>query len=524
MLRNKRFILKIMSKKNACMLEDRHFNLTFNERGILMDARQKSDSYEAGPGGTAAMAASSLNGDMEMNSAEMESALENDFVEEPVPAEHRVIWPSLAFVAFGMAMFVGLYYTGVQLGTSMGNLSNALFAILGGGIFLGFFMALNGLIGYKTGCNTALASIYAYGSVGALIPSFYVADLGWFLIMIAQFSLILSGLVPSIDSRVFCIIFSILFITNGFIGFKQMAKLNSMAMPILLLTGLYGVLRVHLITPGGLAGVFDKTFPDEISMGVAMTAVVGTWVAGASRALDYYRFAKRTKDVLIAATLGFTFGFLLCISVGAIWGAGSGTTNISDTLALLGGGMIFFGALMFFLQTWTTNEHSAYVTSAALPVFVKIVSGKNVRRRTIIAFNAILAIAFSGIGLEKYFLPFLQIMGILIPVIGAILLTDFFIVSRTSFHWTGHKNFYQILVTDEDVTHHKFNCAVIPTLVIGALIGWKLQVGIPAINSLFGTMLCYIIFSFVFSMLQINKAEISKNISLEQRRTCGQAA
>lgn len=454
-----------------------------------------------------------ISKEQELQEEYVDTQAGEDYAYSSVPKEAKESWPTLTFAWFGAAMFVGLYYAGVEIGTSMGNLANALKAIFAGGLFLGLFVALNGIIGHKTGCNAALNGRYSFGSKGVAIPGFHIADIGWYVMMTAQFAAIVNRIFPAIDIRVFCILFSMLFVTNGLIGFKQMANLNKIAMPILLFVGLFGVYKVHLLTDGGLSALWNKEFPNTMTMATAVTAVVGTWVSGSSRAADYFRFARKPSDCLIASFLGFFGGFMICIGCGVFWGAGTGSTDIGLTLTTLG--IVFLGLLMFFFQTWTTNEHSAYVTSTALPVTYEVVTGgKKISRRLVIATVATISVVFAGLRVEDYYIPFISFLGLIIPVIGAISIADFYIMARTKYHWTGHQDYYSIDINSEDVKHHTFNWATVPALAIGFLIGWKSTVGIPAFNSLLGTILAYCIFTYIFYIAGLQKKEIDKNNKL----------
>lgn len=432
----------------------------------------------------------------------------NDFADVPVPLSERVTWTKLTFVWFGAAMVAQLYQCGVTVGTGMGTFTNAMIAILSGALFLAIFVALNGIIGYVTGCNAALSGRYAYGSIGVAIPGFHIADIGWFVVMNAIFANIMNTLYPAIDIRVYCILISMLFITNNYIGFNQMVVLNRLAFPVLLLVGLYGIYRVNTL-PGGLAAIFDKTYPETYSMTTAITMVIGTWVAGCSRAADYFRYAKRARDAIISSFLGFFCGFCLCIVCGAIWGSATGTTVIGDTLVMLN--IVGLGAIMFFVQTWTTAEHSSYVTSTALPTTIEVVFKKKVPRRSIVLAVGMIGICITGLDIQNYYVPFIAFLGYFLPVIGAITITDYFVLSKTSHHWTGHKNFYRLNVNCEEVMHHKFNLSVIPALIIGVLIGWKLEWGIPALNSFLGSCVAYFAFTLIFNAMGYQKREMAKN-------------
>jgi len=432
-----------------------------------------------------------------------------DYPDSSIPKKERLNWIYITIVWFGAVMFVGLYYCGVELGTSMGNLSNVFIAVLAGALFLSTFVCLNGIIGQKTGCNAALAATYAYGSKGVAIPGFHITDIAWYVVMTAQFVHILSGIFPQIDVRVYAIVFSMLFITNGYVGFKQMARLNMIAMPLLLIVGLFGLYRINVIIPGGMKAIWFKQFPNNIPIFAAITIVIGTWVSGSSRAADYFRWAKTKRDVVIPSYLGFFVGYIICIGVGVFWGAGTGETDIAKVLGTLG--MVGLGMLMFFFQTWTTNEHSGYVSSCALPVAYRAITNKNLSRRKIIAGIAIFSMAFAGLGIENYYIPFISFLGIFVPIIAAVTLSDFYIMSRTKYHWTGHRNFYDLDINDEEVQHHKFNWAIVPALPLGFLCGYKLNWGIGAINSLVGTALVYCIGCVILYFLGLQSKEKAKN-------------
>lgn len=432
----------------------------------------------------------------------------DDFADVRVPLSERVTWTKLTFVWFGAAMVAQLYQCGVTVGTGMGTLTNSLIAIFFGALCLAIFVALNGIIGYVTGCNAALTGRYAYGSVGAVIPAFHIADIGWFVVMNAIFANILHTVYPAIDIRVYCILISMLFITNNYVGFNQMVILNRLAFPILFCVGMYGLWRVHTL-PGGLSGVFDKTYPETYSMTTAITMVIGTWVAGCSRAADYFRYAARAKDAIISSFLGFFFGFTLCIVCGAIWGAATGTTVIGDTLVVLN--MVILGMIMFFVQTWTTAEHSSYVTSTALPTVVDIVAKKKLPRRYVVLMVGIIGICITGLDIQNYYVPFISFLGYFLPVIGAITITDYFVLSKTEHHWTGHRNYYKIDVNSEEVMHHKFNPATIPALLIGVIVAWKLNWGVPALNSFFSACISYVVFTFIFNSAGCRAKEMAKN-------------
>ncbi|OUN06518.1 hypothetical protein B5G43_08915 [Flavonifractor sp. An92] len=439
----------------------------------------------------------------------------DDFQYEPVPASQRKTWYDLTFVWFGAAMVAQLYQAGVSVTIGTGGLPTGLQSILIGALFLAFFTALNGFIGYKTHCNSALSSRYAYGSLGVAIPGFHIADIGWYVVNAAMFCSILVSLFPAVDVRVWCILISMLFITNNYVGFSKMVILNRFAFPVLLITGLYGIYRCGQM-PGGFGAIWSATYPQTMTVNAGVAMVIGTWAAGCSRAADYMRFAKDAKSSFIASFLGFFFGFCLCIVCGAIWGAATGTSVIADTLSMLG--MVGLGALMFFLQNWATCEHSSYITSTSLPITIEVVTKKRVPRRFIVLGVGLIAVCISGLDIQSYYVPFCSFLGYLIPPIAAVSIADYFILSKTKYHWTGHKNYYDMDVNSEDVTHHKFNWATVPALIAGLLLGWKLNWGISSVNAFVGTVVVYTVASLILYAAGMQKKEVARNEALAARR------
>lgn len=443
-----------------------------------------------------------------------EASNTDDFQYEPVPESHRKSWVDLTFVWFGAAMVAQLYQAGVTVTISTGGLPNGLKAILGGALFLALFTALNGYVGYKTHCNSALSARYAYGSVGVAIPGFHIADIGWYVVNAAMFCSIMATLFPAIDIKVWAILISMLFITNNYIGFSKMVILNKITVPVLIFTGLFGIYRCSTL-PGGFSGIWTNVFPQSMSVSAGVAMVVGTWAAGCSRAADYMRFAKGAKDSFLASFLGFFFGFMLCIVTGAIWGAATGTSEIAATLSMLG--MVGLGALMFFLQNWATCEHSSYITSTSLPITIEVVTKKKFPRRFIVLGVGLLAVCICGLDIQSYYVPFCSFLGYLIPPIAAVTIADYFIMSKTKYHWTGHKNYYDMDVNSEDVTHHKFNLATIPALIVGLLLGWRLNWGISSLNAFVGTIIVYCVCGVLFYYLGLQKKEVALNEQLKAR-------
>lgn len=105
----------------------------------------------------------------------------------------------------------------------------------------------------------------------------------------------------------------------------------------------------------------------------------------------------------------------------------------------------------------------------------------------------------AGLGGDKYFIPFNTFLDVFIPVIAAISLADFFIMSRTRLHWTGERDYYSTDVNDARVQRNTMNWAVVPALIVGFSLGFFLNWGVASFNAVLGSAVTYVIGCFVLS-------------------------
>ncbi len=131
---------------------------------------------------------------------------------------------------------------------------------------------------------------------------------------------------------------------------------------------------------GGLEGLQAVVPSKELSIGAALTIIVGTFISGGTQATNWSRFAN------------------------------SGRTAALGTLAafFLANGFVVFGGA----HAFRSNKRTAFVLGGA---------------------TIALALAFGGIYTSEKFINFLILLGTFIPPIGGVIMADYWLYRRGQF-------------------------------------------------------------------------------------------
>jgi cytosine permease len=146
---------------------------------------------------------------------------------------------------------------------------------------------------------------------------------------------------------------------------------------------------------------------------------------------DFTRWSKTGKQGVLAAIAAFPVGNFLAQLVGAfIVALGASVepaTNGGDFLATLvaqGGVLVPLGILFVFVNLGSVCAHCLYNGSLGFGH----ITGRTMRRLTIVlgAIGVVAAVA----GIWSYFAAWLNILGVLVPPIGIILILDQLVITH----------------------------------------------------------------------------------------------
>jgi len=271
-----------------------------------------------------------------MSNKKIQSVIE-DHALESVPESERQGWLRLSWNTAGIVttliqLFFGALVT-FAAGIKIGILAGLIVTIIGGG--LGWAV---GHIAYRSGLSsTVMSRMYGFGNKGSVIAS---AIYGFMILgfLALENALLYKGFLfffemedTAFSKVIIYGLLTIIWILITTFGFKLVAKVSSITLVAFLAVLLYMVFDVIASSGQSWSSVlsFGAQFPPEAlaAMGAdsdsgklifAINVLIGSAGALALVDADYGRYARRSKDIGIAAFLGNIAMDILMVTIGGI--------------------------------------------------------------------------------------------------------------------------------------------------------------------------------------------------------------
>lgn len=362
--------------------------------------------------------------------------LESEFEHEPVPQSHRKSTVSVAAVWFGFPMILTCAVFGGLITAFLGFQQGLLAIILGNLVLMLYVGALSYLSG-ESGLNFALVATRVFGRYGYIIASGFLATIvvGWFAF---QVGLTGASVNQSFgwNEKLATLLAGILFIAITFIGIKALSILGMVAAPLFLLVA--GVALWLVSSEGGLGNVWSYAGAAEgagaFSIGAAITLVVATFADSGTMTGDFTRWSKDGKSAILAASSAFPLANFVAFLVGAVFVASGAivdpATNGGNFLPVIatGEGWLLSAISLIFIvvNLGSVCTHCLYNGAVGWSHIL----GSRMRLLTVVlgVIGTVAALA----GVWDLFLDWLNILGVFVPPIGAVILTDYFLRKSTS--------------------------------------------------------------------------------------------
>ncbi|WP_448807955.1 purine-cytosine permease family protein [Aminobacterium mobile] len=351
-----------------------------------------------------------------------------DYPDRPVPANKKRSRLNIAMVTTGMAVAMSTLYTGASLASIL-TYKDACLSIIVGCTILCIVASLTGNIAAKKGVPFAMLSRYAFGRKGSNIVGlvFATSMLGWFSYQCGYFGETINILSPNnalTSIKVATLWGGLLMMSTAIIGFKGMTFLSMLASPLLLIMCLYSGYRS--VVAVGMQEIINNIPANPASLGVGITIVIGGWITGAILQPDISRYAKNSKDNVLGTIIA------MIVFAAANWGGvlvakATSTPTIMQGLVKLGLGAIALWIVI--LGQWTSNDNNLY--SAALGV-INVKPGLN--KHVITAIMGIIFTVIAVLGIQNYFIRFLEILGTFLPPFGAVVVCDYYLFKKDSLY------------------------------------------------------------------------------------------
>ena len=226
---------------------------------------------------------------------------------------------------------------------------------------------------------------------------------------------------------VFTLTGSALMIATTVLGFRAIERLARVAVPLLAALLLFGIYRALADTT--LTGLFEApAIPDPLltSFGLAVSAVAGGFMVGATIVPDLARFARRPRDGLIGALLSYGSGCSAVLILAGLLAIVVGTSDLIAVMTSIGLGIP--ALLIMIFATWTTNVNNLYSASLGLAQ-----SFPKSRDWLITLAAGVLGTSMALAGIFEHFVAFLLLLSASIPPIAGIYLVDFYFLRGRSY-------------------------------------------------------------------------------------------
>ncbi len=378
--------------------------------------------------------------------------VDHDYPLSEVPAGARKGLVSTSILLFGFTFFTATMFAGGKMGMGL-DFKTLIYASIAGNLLLGLYAAALGFIACRSGLNSVLMGRFCFGETGSKLSDFLLGftQIGWYAWGTATIALVLVKMLdlPQSWTIPLMILFGFGFSLTAFVGYKGLDLLSRVAVPAMLIL-LAISLWIATRDVGGLDGLLAITPKESMSWHLAITLVFGTFVSGATQATNWTRFARDGRTAVLSSLVGFFIGNGLMILVGAYGAMVYQEPDIIGVMVLQG--LSVAAVVMLFLNIWTTQDNTIYNFAAAGCNLVR-----RDRRGTITLIGAGVGTLLAIGGMYEMLIPFLILLGSIIPPIGGVIMADFF---------HGHKGRYPQLAT---ARIERFNWIGLTAYGVGAL-------------------------------------------------------
>ena len=382
---------------------------------------------------------------------------------------------SISMVLFSFTFVTGTMFAGGKLGMAFNFVDMLWIAVIGNSL-LALYAAALALIAARSGLNTVLMGRFCFGEAGSRLSDFLLgfAELGWYAWGTATVAIVLVkmlGLTEGFTTPLM-ILFGFGFSITALIGFKGLDVLSRVSVPlmfILLIVSMY-IATQHV---GGFKGLAAVIPHETMTFSAAITMVFGTFASGATQATNWTRLSRSGRVAVIASVVSFLLGNGLMVVAGAWCAIVYQQADIVEVMMLQG--LSFAAVIMLCLNLWTIQGPTIYNVSAAACHLVR-----SERRRSMTLIAAAIGVVLAIGGMYEMLIPFLVLLGSIIPPIGGVIMADF---------WYRHRGQYPTLAS---VTLPRYNLLGLSAYAAGAVLAYSSPWIAPLVG-IGASAVCYVV-------------------------------
>jgi cytosine permease len=343
-----------------------------------------------------------------------------EYENSAVPKKHRRGFWAMFMVMTGFTFFSGSMIAGGVLGTGL-SAPDFLLAVLCGNLILAFYTGTLAIIASRTGFSTHLLARYSFGMKGAWLVSAVLAatQIGWFGVGIAMFARPLQ-LYFGCSPWPLTLGIGMMITMTAYFGFRAMVVLSCIAVPSILLLGGMSIFDAFAEN-GGFQLIWNVQPTHVMALAPAVAVCIGSFISGGTLIPDFARFSRRPWKGFLATALAFFAGNSLMFIFGAVGAKVFKQSDIAIVLQMQG--LIMPAILLLGLNIWTTNDNALYASGLGFS------SITGLPKRYIVLLNGLVGTLMADV-LFAHFRGWLIFLNTVLPPLGAIIIVDYFIMSR----------------------------------------------------------------------------------------------
>ena len=356
----------------------------------------------------------------------------------PVPAAESVSGTAIAVVIIGVSITLPAFLVGTELMAALGLVEGVLAIFIGG-----FLTACIGYFTMRVGTATRLSTYniirFCFGRIGSRAVNLILATtlFGWYGVTAALFGRALSQAVDNafgvlVPHPIFTVAGGVLMVATTIYGFRAINRLSRIAVPLLAALLVYGVWRVldgaSVVELSSVAGQPSEGLA-TVSAGISI--VIGSFFVGVTLVPDLARFARGRRDAVTGSFLSYGLGFPLVLLLAGLPVLVSAEPDLITSMTSLGLGIPVLIVMVF--ATWTTNINNLYSASLSIARMMP-----RVRDWVITLVSGVIGTLLALAGIMDHFVEFLILLGIIVPPIAGVYLTDYFLLRATRINALQH--------------------------------------------------------------------------------------
>lgn len=366
------------------------------------------------------------------NASTEHEVLGDEYEHQAVPASARRSTFSVSMVWLGFPMIITGAMTGSILVAGMG-FKSALAAMVIGNLLMFAYVGALGALGTVRGFNFALLASATFGRKGYVLASGLLSTLllGWYAVQTG----ITGNLIHTafdLNYLAMTVLAGVLYLLITFVGIRGLHWIGMVSVPLFVLLGGWVALDA-----AGTAGwpqvlAYAGTQPEvPMAFGIGLTIVITLFVDAGTVTADFNRWAATTRSSLIATACAFPLANLVAMLVGGVMTAALalpdpqpfGLDNMFGYLLAQKHTLLSVLAFAFlFCNLGSVCAHCLYNSAVG---WSRIGGG---RMRVFAVGLAAVGIVVAAANVWALFIPWLSLLGILVPPIGAVMIADLYVV------------------------------------------------------------------------------------------------